>query len=69
MAPTPRNNGSELPAEVTAIEKFFYLNKQKLETIVEGFCTEFQEGLQNFGKDTAMIPSYCLNVPDGSEKG
>jgi hexokinase len=60
---------SQLPAEVQAIEKSFYLSTEKLNEIVKGFRAEFEDGLQNFGRDTAMIPSYCMNVPDGSETG
>jgi hexokinase len=68
MAPV-NNSISKLPAEVQAIEKFFYLTPERLNEIVKGFRTEFEDGLQNFGRDTAMIPSYCLNVPNGSEVG
>ena len=68
MAPVS-NSSNNLPAEVQAIEKYFYLTPERLNEIVKGFRTEFEDGLQNFGRDTAMIPSYCLNVPDGTEVG
>lgn len=68
MAPVSTSN-TQLPAEVQAIEKFFYLTPERLNEIVKGFRVEFEDGLKNFGRDTAMIPSYCLNVPDGSEVG
>lgn len=68
MAPTGTASSS-LPAEAQALEKYFVLDETKLNEIVNGFRREFEEGLQNFGKDVAMIPSYCLNVPNGTEVG
>lgn len=69
MAPTSSANSPTVPQEVSDFEKYFYLTEDRLNEIVKGFQAEFQDGLKNFGRDTAMIPSYCLNVPDGSETG
>ena len=68
MAPTGTSYTS-LPAEAQALEKYFVLSESRLNDIVNGFRREFEDGLKNFGRDTAMIPSYCLNVPDGTETG
>jgi len=68
MAPVSQSS-NQLPAEVQALEEHFYLSTERLNEIVKGFRTEFEDGLKNFGRDTAMIPSYCLNVPDGTETG
>lgn len=68
MAPTGTNTTS-LPAEALALEKYFVLSESRLNDIVNGFRREFEDGLKHFGRDTAMIPSYCLNVPNGSEVG
>lgn len=68
MAPTA-TTPSSLPAEAQALEKYFVLDEHKLNEIVKGFRQEFEDGLKHFGKDVAMIPSYCLNVPNGTEVG
>lgn len=62
-------NSKGLAEECEALDRFFYLTEDRLNKIVDGFRTEFQDGLASFGKDTAMIPSYCLNVPNGTETG
>lgn len=68
MAPIGTSSTS-LPAEAQALEKYFVLSESRLTDIVNGFRREFEDGLKHFGRDTAMIPSYCLNVPDGTETG
>ncbi|KAJ9119589.1 hypothetical protein QFC22_003298 [Naganishia vaughanmartiniae] len=69
MAPTGTASSTSLPAEAQALEKYFVLDKARLNEIVAGFRREFEDGLKNFGRDTAMIPSYCLSVPNGTEIG
>jgi hexokinase len=69
MAPTGTTSSTSLPAEAQALEKYFVLDKARLNEIVTGFRREFEDGLKNFGRDTAMIPSYCLSVPNGTEVG
>lgn len=65
MPPIPLPN----PSDLTSLEKYFILQPDQLKAIVQGFRDEMEDGLKNFGRDTAMIPSYCLSVPDGTEVG
>lgn len=65
MPPIPLPN----PSDLTSLEKYFILQPDQLKAIVKGFRDEMEDGLKNFGRDTAMIPSYCLSVPDGTEVG
>ncbi|KAL7417005.1 hexokinase-domain-containing protein [Mrakia frigida] len=73
MAPTPLTTTtvdlSHLPEAVRAFNKDFHLEPARLSRILEAFQSEFMEGLQSFGKDVAMIPSYINGVPDGQEQG
>jgi hexokinase len=58
-----------IPESLKPFESYFHLSDTHLQSIVDQFRTEFQEGLANYGKDTAMVPSFVTGVPDGSEQG
>jgi hexokinase len=58
-----------LPDECKAFEPYFLLSDQKLRDIVKRFRIEFEEGLEHYGKDMAMVPSFVTGVPDGTEEG
>jgi hexokinase len=58
-----------LPEVCKSFEPYFLLHDDKLRDIVERFRFEFEEGLENYGKDMAMVPSFVTGVPDGSEEG
>ncbi|KAJ2916479.1 hypothetical protein MD484_g3907, partial [Candolleomyces efflorescens] len=45
------------------------ITDEQLVEITKAFVDEFQLGLNNYGKDMAMIPTFVPGVPDGSEKG
>lgn len=51
------------------IEPYFALNDEKLIDIVKHFRKEMEEGLADYGKDMAMIPTFVTGVPDGTEEG
>lgn len=51
------------------IEPYFVLNDEKLIDIVKHFRKEMEEGLANYGKDMAMIPTFVTGVPNGTEEG
>jgi len=51
------------------IEKQFELNDSKLKEIVNQFVKDFRYGLQNYGQDMAMVPTFVTGVPNGSEVG
>lgn len=40
-----------------------------MKDIVEQFKKEMKEGLEDYGKDMAMVPSFVTGVPDGTEEG
>jgi hexokinase len=52
-----------------SFEPHFLLTDEKLHSIVEKFIEEFREGLEEYGKDMAMVPSFVTGVPDGTEEG
>jgi hexokinase len=58
-----------LPDLCSTFEPSFFLEDQKLKDIVEQFKKEMKEGLEDYGKDMAMVPSFVTGVPDGSEEG
>lgn len=58
-----------LPDICKTIEPNFLLCDEALQHIVTHFRRELEEGLDAFGKDVAMIPSFVPGVPDGSEQG
>ena len=58
-----------LPDLCSAFEPAFFLTDQKLKDIVEQFKKEMKEGLEDYGKDMAMVPSFVTGVPDGTEEG
>jgi hexokinase len=58
-----------LPDLCSTFEPAFFLKDQKLKDIVEQFKKEMKEGLEDYGKDMAMVPSFVTGVPDGSEEG
>jgi hexokinase len=58
-----------LPDITKTFDPYFALSDEQLHAIVERFRKEFDEGLAEYGKDTAMVPSFVTGVPDGSEKG
>ncbi|KAF6762898.1 hexokinase [Ephemerocybe angulata] len=51
------------------IERQFTISDDTLVEIAKGFLVEFEEGLNNYGKDMAMIPTFVTGVPDGTEQG
>lgn len=66
MAPTQSAN---LPEYLKTLEPFFLLSPDKLRAITREFEEEFSQGLAEYGKDMAMVPSFVTGVPNGSEVG
>jgi hexokinase len=58
-----------LPELCATYEPFFALSDEKLKAILDRFLVEMREGLEEYGKDVAMVPSFVTGVPDGSEEG
>lgn len=58
-----------LPEVCKQFEPYFILDDAKLVDIVKHFRKEMEEGLANYGKDMAMIPTFVTGVPDGTEEG
>lgn len=58
-----------LPDLCSTYEPFFTLKDDKLQAIMKQFQTEMKEGLTEYGKDMAMVPSFVTGVPDGTEEG
>lgn len=58
-----------LPEVCKQFEPVFILDDAKLVDIVKHFRKEMEEGLANYGKDMAMIPTFVTGVPDGTEEG
>jgi hexokinase len=58
-----------LPDLCSSFEPAFFLKDQKLHDIVEQFKSEMKGGLEEYGKDMAMVPSFVTGVPDGTEEG
>ena len=58
-----------LPSLCSDFELFFILPAEKLKAIVRRFRDEMEQGLDHYGEDMAMVPSYVTGVPDGSEEG
>ncbi|KAJ3527276.1 hypothetical protein NMY22_g9850 [Coprinellus aureogranulatus] len=51
------------------IERQFTIADDTLVEITRRFLDEVKDGLDSYGKDMAMIPSFVTGVPDGTEKG
>jgi hexokinase len=58
-----------LPDVLSTFEPSFLLAPEKLKDIVQKFRGELEGGLEAYGKDVAMVPSFVTGVPNGSEKG
>lgn len=58
-----------LPELCATYEPFFVLADEKLKSILDRFLVEMRQGLDNYGQDVAMVPSFVTGVPDGSEEG
>lgn len=58
-----------LPPQCSTFEPYFVLDNDKLHTILQQFRKEMEGGLNEYGQDVAMVPSFVTGVPDGSEQG
>ena len=58
-----------LPDICTQFEPSFLLPPARLHALVKQFRDELEGGLNEYGKDVAMVPSFVMGVPDGSEEG
>jgi hexokinase len=58
-----------LPDIFSSFEPFFILSDDRLHTLVKRFREELEGGLSEYGRDVAMVPSFVMGVPDGSEEG
>lgn len=58
-----------LPDLCSTYEPFFKLKDDKLHAIMDQFQKEMKGGLEDYGQDMAMVPSFVTGVPDGSEEG
>jgi len=58
-----------LPSALQPFEQYFHLSNERLLDIVKHFRKELEEGLAEYGKDVAMVPSFVTGVPDGTEEG
>lgn len=58
-----------LPDLCSTYEPYFVLSDEKLRAILDRFLVEMREGLEEYGHDVAMVPSFVTGVPDGSEEG
>lgn len=58
-----------LPDICNQFERFFILPEDRLHALVKRFREELEGGLNEYGKDVAMVPSFVMGVPDGSEEG
>lgn len=68
----PRSNHTPvmgLPDICSHYEPFFILPDERLRALVKQFREELESGLSEYGKDVAMVPSFVMGVPDGSEQG
>ena len=58
-----------LPDICAHFEPFFLLTDDRLQALVKQFREELEAGLDEYGKDVAMVPSFVMGVPDGNEQG
>ncbi len=58
-----------LPDICKHFEPYFLLAEDRLHALVKQFRTELEAGLSEYGHDVAMVPSFVMGVPDGSEQG
>lgn len=58
-----------LPSQCSSFEPYFVLDDDKLHAILKQFRKEMEAGLDQYGQDVAMVPSFVTGVPDGSEQG
>ncbi|KAF0462447.1 actin-like ATPase domain-containing protein [Gigaspora margarita] len=52
---------------LSALEKQMVFDRDKLQSIIDGFIVAYHHGLTN--DDTTMIPSYVSRLPTGAETG
>lgn len=69
LSTSPPSSLDALPPLCKEIEPFFLLSPDRLVSILHEFKEEFNQGLSEYGKDMAMVPSFVTGVPDGSERG
>lgn len=65
MPPTPISPQSV----ISSLEPQFLLTPAHLKEIVDQFHQELHQGLDKYGCDVAMVPSFVTGVPDGTEVG
>jgi len=51
------------------IERQFHLDDDQLHAILAQFLKEFEQGLDNYGQQPAMVPTFVTHLPDGTERG
>lgn len=70
MPPIPNTDAPQAIRDVLdSIDRQFQLPDEKLRDIAAHFVKMFQIGLQRYNEPMAMIPTYVMAVPDGSETG
>ncbi|KAJ8589890.1 hexokinase [Rhizopogon salebrosus TDB-379] len=69
MSHTIALHGGETDDILKSLHKQFTINDQTLFKITTTFLSEISDGLSNYGRAMAMIPTFVKGVPDGSETG
>ncbi|RXK39485.1 hexokinase [Tremella mesenterica] len=58
-----------LPDICHTFDPYFHLDDDRLRRVLEQFKKELRMGLEQYGHDVAMVPSFVTGVPDGTEQG
>ncbi|EKM80237.1 hypothetical protein AGABI1DRAFT_57808 [Agaricus bisporus var. burnettii JB137-S8] len=69
MASTTAFSHHSPQAVYEQINAQFQLSNAQLVDLTRTFLQEFKLGLENYGHDMAMIPTFVTGVPNGTEKG
>ncbi|OAX43092.1 hypothetical protein K503DRAFT_709312 [Rhizopogon vinicolor AM-OR11-026] len=69
MSYTTALHGGATDDILKSLHKQFTIDDQTLFKITTTFLSEISEGLSNYGRAMAMIPTFVKGVPDGSETG
>ncbi|KAH7916718.1 hypothetical protein BJ138DRAFT_1052069 [Hygrophoropsis aurantiaca] len=69
MAHTAALNSNNAEDILQTLEQQFTVDDQTLHNITTQFLREVADGLSEYGRPMAMIPTYVKAVPDGTETG
>ncbi|KAF9076591.1 hypothetical protein BDP27DRAFT_1313591 [Rhodocollybia butyracea] len=69
VLPSPQSILDDIHARFQLGYYYHSSDQIALTSLTQVFVKEFAQGLEKYGEDMAMVPTYVTGVPDGSETG